>query len=110
MLSRQGYWVAGSKPNDDIMLYAIRCAVPGLGGGKFTVAPTPPPPPPPPPPPEVPVAAVALAVLASFGAPTRRIVWDAVSMTIICWRACSSTVMARLPGSAAAAKAAPTLE
>jgi len=86
------------------------CAVPGLGGGALTV--------PPPPlaavpvdvPVDVLVEAVALAVLASFGAPTRCIVWEATSTAIICARAPSSTLIAWLSGSEAAAKAAPKFE
>src|ERR1700746_3561954 len=98
MLSRQGNSVFGSNPKDDIMLYAMDCAVPGFGGGPDTIPPPPPPPVVAVPPPLV-DPAVALARDANLGAPTTCIVWVAVARTIICWRCCSSTAMARVPGS-----------
>ena len=65
------------------MLNAMDWAVPGSGAGKLTDP-------------------AGSGMAATSGMPTRCIVWEAASMTIICWRCCSSTSMARLPGSTAA--------
>ena len=55
------------------------------------------------------VEAWAVGRAATLGTPTTLMVCEAASMTIICWRCCSRTVIAWLPETAAAAIAAPVV-
>ncbi|MBO0810019.1 MAG: hypothetical protein J2P32_17115 [Actinobacteria bacterium] len=78
------------------------CAVPGLGGG---TAATDADPDPEDPDPEDDWA----GRFATLGEPTSRMERDAASVSIICWRCCSRTAIARPFVSAVAAIAAPGL-
>src|SRR5580693_6872519 len=101
MLFRQLNWVDGLKPNDDIMLYAIDCAVPGSGGGAGGPAVTEPAPP---------AGDVDRADCwreASLGWPTRFSVLDAALKAINCSRCFSSRATVWLVGTATTAATAP---
>lgn len=80
------------------------CALPGLGGGAAATDADPEPEPDDPDP-----EADWAGRLATLGEPTSRMEREAASVSIICWRCCSRTAIARPFVSAVAAIAAPGL-
>src|SRR5262249_61629321 len=74
MLSRQLNCVLGSKPNDDIMLNAMDCAVPGSGAGTLATGAVPPPAAAPVAP-TVPAALAVSGTAPPFRTPISRVLW-----------------------------------